>query len=424
MNIKDYRPRMVDGRVKEYLKAFGAVCIEGPKWCGKTWTSLHHSNSEIFIGSPEGGYSNRKLAQISPSLALQGKAPRLIDEWQEVPHLWDAVRMEVDRRGETGQFILTGSSTPNRKGIMHSGIGRFGGIRMHPMTLFESGKSSGKVSLEDLCRGKLSGHIVEDGPSLTDLADFIIRGGWPNNQDADIKTAALLPKEYINMAIKSDIHEIDGVQRDEAKFKSLLESLARNESSTAKNSTILRDIAGHAEHEIDRETAGIYLDILDRLFLTNNQPPFVPKLRSSIRLKQAAKRHLADPSLAAALLGATPEKLIADLNTMGFLFEALCERDLAVYAQSFDAELYHYQDYQGGEIDAVIQMEDKNWCAIEIKLGDRDVDIAAEKLISISNKIKSAGGHPPSVLAVITGISTAAYQLPSGVFVIPITSLR
>ena len=423
MERKDYRPRLIDNIIDSYLKAFGAVCVGGPKWCGKTWTSSYHCQSEIMLGNPDGNFQNRQLAQMSPSLVLEGETPRLIDEWQEVPQLWDAVRYKVDQNGNKGQFILTGSATPNHKGILHSGAGRIAKLRMRPMSLFESGNSSGDISLRDICEGRIEPKMLGE-VDLRKLIDFIIRGGWPANQETTLKQAAYLPIQYIQAVLDDDVYRIDNVKRDKHKMELLLRSLARNEATTVTNKKLKNDIKEIDDEDIDVETVSAYLDVFQRLFLTDNQKPFEAKLRSSIRIKQAEKRHLSDPSLAAALLNATPEMLLNDLNTLGFLFEALCERDLKIYAESFDAELYHYQDYNNNEMDAVIAMPDGKWCGFEIKLGANQIDMAAENLIKIKNEIKASGGIAPDSLCVICGLSNAAYQRPDGVFVVPITALR
>lgn len=423
MEREDYRPRLIDNIIDSYLEAFGAVCVEGPKWCGKTWTSSYHCKSEIMLGNPDGNFQNRQLAQMSPSLVLEGETPRLIDEWQEVPQLWDAVRYKVDQSGNKGQFILTGSATPNHKGILHSGAGRIAKLRMRPMSLFESGNSSGDISLKDICEGRIEPKISGE-VDLRKLIDFIIRGGWPANQETTLKQAEYLPIQYIRAVLDDDVYRIDNVKRDKHKMELLLRSLARNEATTVTNKKLKNDIKEIDDEDIDVETVSAYLDVFQRLFLTDNQKPFEAKLRSSIRIKQAEKRHLSDPSLAAALLNATPEMLLNDLNTLGFLFEALCERDLKIYAESFDAELYHYQDYNNNEMDAVIAMPDGKWCGFEIKLGANQIDMAAENLIKIKNEIKANGGIAPDSLCVICGLSNAAYQRPDGVFVVPITALR
>ena len=376
-----------------------------------------------MLGNPDGNFQNRQLAQMSPSLVLEGETPRLIDEWQEVPQLWDAVRYKVDQNGNKGQFILTGSATPNHKGILHSGAGRIAKLRMRPMSLFESGNSSGDISLKDICEGRIEPKISGE-VDLRKLIDFIIRGGWPANQETTLKQAAYLPIQYIRAVLDDDVYRIDNVKRDKHKMELLLRSLARNEATTVTNKKLKNDIKEIDDEDIDVETVSAYLDVFQRLFLTDNQKPFEAKLRSSIRIKQAEKRHLSDPSLAAALLNATPEMLLNDLNTLGFLFEALCERDLKIYAESFDADLYHYQDYNNNEMDAVIAMPNGKWCGFEIKLGANQIDMAAENLIKIKNEIKANGGIAPDSLCVICGLSNAAYQRPDGVFVVPITALR
>lgn len=424
MDQQNYKPRIIDRKVEEYLSAFGAVCIEGPKWCGKTWTSAYHSKSEIYIGDPAGNFQNRQLAQLSPALVLEGKTPRLIDEWQEVPPLWDAVRYKVDQTPQKGQYILTGSATPTHKGIRHSGAGRIARLRMRPMSLYESDDSSGKVSLENLCHGELTPVMTGD-VNLRKLIELIVRGGWPGSLGLPPEQAILLPAEYLNAVIDDDVYRMDGVKRDTQKMRLLLRSLARNESTTVANRTLMKDIKAVDDEDIDSNTVSAYLDIFKRLFLTDNQPPFSAGIRSSVRVKQAGKRHFADPSLACALLKATPDSLLGDLETLGFLFEALCERDLRIYAESFGASLYHYQDYRNQEIDAIIELPNGQWCAFEIKLGAHQIDTASENLLAIKKQIKEdPKGRPPSVLCVVCGMANAAYQRSDGVFVVPITAMK
>ena len=424
MEMNDYLPRVIDPRLDEYLQTFGAVCVEGPKWCGKTWTSLYHSNSAIFIGDPAGNFQNRQLAELSPDLVLEGDVPRLIDEWQEVPPLWDAVRYKVDQAHQKGQFILTGSTTPNHKGILHSGAGRIARLRMRPMSLYESGDSSGKVSLERLCHGELTPAMTGDG-NLKRLIDLIIRGGWPASIGMPAAQAALLPEEYLNAVIDDDVYRMDSIRRNTIKMRLLLRSLARNESTTATNKRLKNDIREVDDEDIDVETVKEYLDIFERLFIIENQPPFSAGMRSSIRVKQAVKRHFCDPSLACSLLKATPASLLGDLETLGFLFEALCERDLRIYAESFGAALYHYQDYRNREIDAVVELSDGRWCAFEIKLGANQIDAAAKNLLDIQREMTAdPKGKPPAVLCVLCGMSNAAYRRADGVFVVPPTALK
>ena len=322
MNRAEYKPRVIDETVEKYLRTFGAVCLEGPKWCGKTWTSAEHAASEFYVGDPAGNFQNRQLAEMDPSLVLDGEAPRLIDEWQEVPALWDAVRFEIDKSGAKGRFLLTGSSTPKRKGILHSGTGRIARLRMRPMSLYEMGYSSGRVSLEALCNGKLSPCVTED-VSLKLLAELVVRGGWPESLGLALNDAISIPKEYIKAVIENDIDRIDDKKRNKHKFELLLRSLARNEATVASNNTLKNDIKAEDAEDIDIDTVAEYLDVLSRLFLIENQPPFAANVRSRTRIKQKEKRHFCDPSLACALMKLTPDMLINDLNTFGFQFEAM-----------------------------------------------------------------------------------------------------
>ena len=423
-NEREYKKRIVDSVIEEYLKISGAVCVEGPKWCGKTWTSSYHSNSEFLVGDPNNNFSNRQLAALNPSMILQGDVPRMIDEWQEVPAIWDAVRAEIDKRHKKGQIILTGSSTPRTKGIMHSGTGRIISLRMNTMSLFESGDSSGVVSLKELCRGNLKMQMVEEA-TLEDLAYYIVRGGFPENIYVPENKAHIMPRAYMDGVAKEDLNKLDdGIEYNSAKILLLLKSLARNESTTVSDSSLLKDIIANDDNSMSRNTIAKYLSALDRLFLFNNQDPFSPNYRSGLRIKQSKKRHFSDPSMAAALLNMTPKKLIGDLNTFGFLFESLVERDLSVYAQSFGGKLFHYQDYKNNEIDAVIELEDGEWCAFEIKLGAKRIDEGAENLIKVCNDIENNKGKAPIIKCVVCGLSNAVYQRPDGVFVVPITALR
>lgn len=419
-----YKRRVIDTTIETYLQISGAVCIEGPKWCGKTWTSAFHSNSEFLVGDPTNNFSNRQLAELNPSLILQGETPRMIDEWQEVPAIWDATRAEVDKRHKKGQIILTGSSTPKTKGILHSGSGRIVRLRMNTMSLYESGDSSGKISLKDLCNNQLTMQLLEE-VSLEKLATYIVRGGWPENISVNDKNAHLMPRSYMENVINEDLNNLDdGIEYDKHKTELLLRSLARNESTTVSDSSLLKDMIAQDNEAMSRNTIAKYLGALDRLFIFNNQTPFSPHLRSSLRVKQSEKRHFSDPAMACALLNITPEKLLGDLNTFGFLFESLVEHDLSVYAQSFGAKLFHYQDYKNNEIDAVIELENGDWCAFEIKLGAKKIDEGADNLIKVCQDIEAHGGKLPKVKCVICGLSNAAYQRPDGVYVVPITALK
>ncbi len=421
---QEYRNRLVDTKINTMLDAFGAVAVDGPKWCGKTWTALNHGNSVVYVGDPAGNFQNRRVAQLDPALVLNGEAPRVIDEWQEVPALWDAVRFAVDQSTQRGRYILTGSSTPNFKGVMHSGAGRIGVIRMRPMSLFESGQSSGDVSLS-----AMFDHPLESRPTgevtLSSLIEHVIRGGWPGVIGLSQNAAREVSEGYLSAVTHDDISRVDGVNRSPHRVMMLLRSLARNEATVASNKTLKNDMQEYEDDALDEKTIADYLEVLRRLFLVDEQPAFNPNMRSSVRVGKMPKRHLADPSLAAAALGATAETLANDLNTFGFLFEAMCERDLRVYAQCAGGELYHYRDGRGREIDAVATVPDGRWAAIEIKLGAHQIDEAASKLLALQRDMHDdPRATPPSILCVVCGMTSYAYTRPDGVCVVPITALR
>ncbi len=420
-----YRDRLVDNTIGDYLKTFGAISIEGPKWCGKTWTGLNHSNSVIFIDDPRGGFNNRRLSELDPEFALKGKNPHLIDEWQDVPPLWDAVRHKVDASGKKGMYILTGSATPNRKNISHSGAGRIGKVRMHTMSLYESGDSNGEVSLLDLFEKPWKENKFTEDIKLEKLVDLIVRGGWPGVLGIKTKSAMDLTKGYLEAILDDDIRTIDGIQRDGRKMLMLLKSLARNESTVVSNNTLIRDMSEIGDEKISYPTLSDYLDVLKRLYIIVEQPAFNPNLRSSVRVGKSPKRRFIDQSLAIASLGATPEMLIKDLNTLGFMFESLCMRDLTVYAESFGGKIHHYRDSEGREIDAVVELSDGRWGAFEIKLGANQIDKAAENLLKFDEiTSRDQKSKRPSVLCVICGLTPAAYKRDDGVYVIPITALK
>lgn len=422
-SVQTYLPRIIDKEIDRYLNTFGAVCIEGPKWCGKTRTCQEHCRSSVMLGDPHNNFQNRKLAEMSADLVLDGESPRLIDEWQEVPPIWDAVRYRVDSLHRPGCFLLTGSATPNQKGILHSGAGRIARLRMRPMSLWESGDSKGTVSLEMLCLGEM-GAAMTGEVKLTDLIHLIIRGGWPASLNMTTEEASLTATQYLQAVLSDDTSRIDGVRRERRKLELVLRSLARHESTTAKEATLLRDIE-QEQDKVSRLTLTDYLDVFQRLFLLDNQRPFSPSVRSKIRIKQSEKRHFSDPSLPAAILGLDTNGLLNDLETLGFLFEALCERDLRIYAESFGGQLFHYQDYRDREIDAVVALPDGSWTAFEIKLGTNQIDAAAENLLRLSESL--AADNPkaaPTALCVISGLTNAAYRRDDGVFVVPITSLK
>ena len=417
-----YRPRILDSALRRKLRAKGAVLIEGPKWCGKTTTAEQFAHSILVVDDPGTVDANKVLSEIDPEKLLDGEQPRLLDEWQVAPKLWDAVRHHVDHHKGRGQFILTGSSVPaDASEMIHSGTGRFGWMVMRPMTLFESGDSDGSVSLKGLFDDEFVGRM---GPEirLKDLIRLTSRGGWPGllSKDADPWEANT---GYLKRLCEVDVIRIGGVQRNSHKMRMLLKSLARNESTVVKNSTLKRDLVKFDDETIAESTVSDYIEVLERLNMLWYQPSFNPCPRSSLRVGKKPKRHLADPSLSMAALGLTPEAALKDLETFGFMFEALCERDLLIYAEANGGTLYHYRD-QRNEIDAVVEMADGRWGAFEIKLGFDAVDAAAANLVRMSSKFVEEGGKAPAVMCVICGMSRAAYRREDGVYVVPITMLR
>ena len=418
-----YRFRILDRLIFEDMEDFGAVCIEGPKYCGKTWTARSLCNSEICLLDTEGSFQNRELAKLSPHQTLQGAHPRLIDEWQEVPSLWDAVRNAVDRSAKQDTFILTGSAVPRKAKPQHSGVGRIEKVRMRPMTLFEAGKSSGSVSLQALFKGS-----DPDGKplpvALEDLCDFAVRGGWPAVQDTELRRAARLARSYVRQISEDDLSRADDIARDPQKIGRLLHSLARNAEQASATKTMIRDMTSDATSEaLSKETVDDYLQALRRIFVIEEIPGWSPNLRSSIRINKRPKYHFVDPSLPAAILGATPHKLLDDLNAFGFLFECLCLRDLLVYAEASEAQVRYYRDNTGLEVDAIIESYDGTWAAVEIKLGHNQADQAAANLLRLKGKMEAAGTEPPAFLAVVEGLGQYAYAREDGVFVLPITCL-
>ena len=360
---------------------------------------------------------------MSPDLILNGENPRLIDEWQEVPSLWDAVRSEIDFSNKKGQFILTGSATINKSNYIHSGTGRIAHLRMRPMSLYESGKSDGKISLKDICNNVARDCLTRD-VNLKNIIEYILVGGWPSSMNLELDKGILISREYVKSIINEDIYKVDNVKRDKRKVELLLKSLARNESTTVTNTTLKKDIKDKDFDDINVDSISSYLNMLNSLYILENIPPYSNNIRSSLRLKQSEKRHFVDPSLPSALLNLTLEKLLGDLELLGFLFESLVIRDLLTYVEAFNAKLYHYQDYNNNEIDAVIELEDGSWCGIEIKLGANQIEDAAQNLIKINNLIEKNGGEKANSLCVICGLTNAAYKREDGVYVVPITSLK
>ena len=423
-DMREYRQRIIEGAAEDCLRKSGMVLIEGIRHCGKTGTAGKFCRSGILLDDPSRNFRNRMLAGMDPSLALEGEMPRLVDEWQEAPGILCAAAASGALHGRGGRFIFTGSSAAPEKDELHVSGDEVTCLRMRTMTLYETGDSDGSVCLKSIFDGTFTGHMG-DTVSLPRLAQIIVRGGWPECIGLPGDNASELPLQYLRDILGRAETGRDGIRRDRAKMLALLRALARNESGTASDRALRRDVLIHDSVSVSNPTVLSYQDVFRRLFLTDDQPAFSNNVRPSVRQRQMAKRHLADPSLACALLGIGASGLVNDLSTMGSMFEALCEHDLRVYAESSGGRLYHYQDYQEKRIDAVIEMNDGRWGAFDIRLGANQIDDAAGSLISLRKNIaKNAHGRVPEFLCVICGLSGAAYVRPDGVFVIPITSLR
>ena len=420
---KNYRPRIIDEEIEKNLKIFGAISIEGPKWCGKTWTALNHANSVAFLNNTADNFREKHLAEMDVNLILDKEKPELIDEWQEVPAIWDAVRFKCDQDKEKGKYILTGSATPASDKIHHSGAGRICKMKMYTMSLFESGDSTGDVSLQKLFENNVENKLVNK-VELRRLADLIVRGGWPESIDMSVEEATKITRSYLDAVLEKDIIEIDGIKRDKNKMEMLLRSLARNESTVSGNNVLIKDIDNNVTEEelnVSRNTVTDYLDVLYRLHLIENQNSFMYKIRSRSNVGKNPKRHFTDPSLGCAALNITSEKLMNDLETFGLYFEALCERDLRIYAESIGAKLYHYRDNNTGlEIDSIIEISDGEYGAIEIKLGANKEEEAAASL----KKFYDLAEIKPKFMCIICGLYNVVVRRPDGIYVLPITALK
>lgn len=412
-----YLPRVVDGELDARLAAAGAVVIEGPKACGKTETARQLAASSVLLDIDENA---RRAAEVDPSLVLEGATPRLIDEWQVEPDVWNHVRRAVDDREGLGQFILTGSAIPADDVARHTGAGRFSFLRMRPMTLFETGHTNGAISLAALLAGEPP-RSDDPGLSVKDLAERITAGGWPAQHGRRVTDAARAARDYLEQIRQVDVSRVAGSRRDPARVERLLRSLARN-TSTEAAVTVLGADAGGGDGPLDRHTVAEYLNVLDRLMIIEDQPAWAPHLRSRANLRSSPKRHYVDPSLAVAALGAGPERLLQDLNLLGLLFESLVIRDLRVLAQPLDGQVFHYRDNYGVEADAVVQLADGRWAAFEAKLGAGLVDEGAEALLRFRASVDTRRSGEPLVLGVIAGTGFG-YVRPDGIAVIPVGAL-
>jgi len=417
-----YLPRIADAKLALALEAMGAVLIEGPKWCGKTRTAEHIAKSVLYMQDPDTFDENMLKAKIKPSLLLEGETPRLLDEWQVAPVLWNAVRFAVDKRQKSGQFILTGSVVPVRTDDMHSGTGRISRMKMRTMSLYESGESSGEISLRDIFDGKTE-LFGKSKVTLEQIAFALTRGGWPaavneSNEILSLKKAS----DYYEAVVSEDISRVDKVEKKADRVRSLMRSLSRNISSEAGTTTILNDLRANDE-SLSQVTIDQYINALKMLFVIDDLPAWSPGLRSKTAIRTTAKRHFSDPSIAAAALGATTERLFKDFNTFGLLFESLCIRDMRIYADSLDGDIYHYRDARGVEVDAIIQKRDGCWGAVEVKMGSGDIEKAAENLMRFKANIDTERMKEPSFLMVLTATETA-FQMENGVWIVPLGCLR
>lgn len=422
--MKGYLPRIVDKLLEERLNAKGAILIEGPKWCGKTTTAKQIAKSFISIDRPYMTKQYQQLAEISPSVLLEGEVPRLIDEWQIAPNLWNAVRYEVDNRDEFGQFILTGSAVPNEfDETMHTGTGRISRLLMRPMSLYESKDSRGKVSLKDLFEGKDISDI--DETTLREIAFLICRGGWPKSIGIDEKPALFQAVDYFDAVVSTDISRVDSVKRDKEKAKRLLKSYARHVGGQSSLETIRKDVLSNSADTFDQGTLYSYIDALKKIFVLEDSPAWNPNLRSKTSIRTTDTRYFSDPSIATAALGIGPEDLLKDLNTMGFLFENLCIRDLRIYTDYLDGTVYHYRDRNNLECDAVIHLRNGSYGLIEIKLGgDKLIEEGVQTLKTLESTINTKEMSKPSFMAVLCAKAPYAYKRSDGVYIIPITSLK
>lgn len=423
--MKNYKKRIADNILVRKLEGKGAVLIEGPKWCGKTTTAEQVAASILYMDDPEKKEQNITMSELSPKRLLKGAVPRLIDEWQLAPKLWDAIRFEVDHRGELGQFVLTGSAVPpDTKEITHSGTGRFTWLTMRPMSIFESGESSGEVSLKDLFDqpDEIEG---ESNLDMERLAFLVCRGGWPQAIGMRDEVALDQAVDYYDAVVKSDINRADGIQKNPERVKRLMRSYARNQGSQAPNTVIAQDIAANDEITMDTDTVASYLNALRKIFVVEDMPAWNPNLRSKTAIRSSDTRYYVDPSIAAAALGIGPKDLIADLKTFGFLFETLCVRDLRVFADSLNGEVYHYRDKDGLECDAVIHLRNGTYGLVEIKLGgDKLIEEGSGNLKALSEKIDTDKMKKPAFLMVLTGTGDYAYRRSDGVYVVPIGCLK
>ena len=423
--MKAYKKRIADEVIKKKLKGKGAVLVEGAKWCGKTTTSEELSGSVLYMSKPDNMKQNLMLAEINPSLLLEGETPRLIDEWQIAPKLWDAVRYEVDHRNEEGQFILTGSAVPaSLDEVQHTGTGRFAWVRMRPMSLFESGESNGSVRLSELFQSPEQ--IAAINPiNLKQIAFLVCRGGWPRATFLEDEIALEQAYDYYDAIINQDISRVDGVKRDAERVKTLMRSYARNQGAQVPNTTLKADMMANDADTLDEDTVLSYVNALKKIFVVEDMPAWNPNLRSKTAIRTSDTRYFTDPSIGVAALGLGPDDLIGDLDTFGLMFECMCIRDLRVFADALGGGVYHYRDKSGLECDAVVHLRNGSYGLIEIKLGgDQAIEHGVKTLKQLAGKIDTDKMKSPAFLMVLTAVGDYAYRREDGVYVVPIGCLR
>lgn len=423
--MSGYKSRIVDSILNDKLAAKGAVLIEGAKWCGKTTTAEQRATSILKMDNPKTKDQNLKMAKLNPQRLLKGETPRLIDEWQLAPALWDTVRYEVDERQKMGQFILTGSAVPPETDeITHSGTGRFTWLLMRPMSLYESGESTGEVSLKALFaeNQEIDG---ENNLDIEELAFLICRGGWPMAVGLKKKAALQQAFDYYDAVVKSDINRADGINKNPERVKRIMKSFARNQGSQVASTVIANDILANEVEKVNEDTVHSYIEALKKIFVVEDIPAWNPNLRSKSAIRTSDTRYYVDPSIATASLGIGPDDLINDLRTFGLFFETMCVRDLRVYAESLDGSVYHYRDNTGLECDAVIHLRNGKYGLIEIKLGGEElIEEGAKSLKKLQKSIDTTKMKEPSFLMVLIGLGDYPYKREDGILVVPIGVLK
>mgnify|MGYP004595327363 FL=1 len=424
--MKQYRPRIADGMLRRRLMGVGAVLIQGPKWCGKTTTAEQQAKSVVYMDDPEYMEQNIELATLSPKKLLAGATPRLIDEWQLAPQLWDAARFEIDHRDGEGQFIFTGSAVPaDTDKIHHSGTGRFAWLTMRTMSLYESGESSGEVSLGDLFSNSGADIFGTNNLNIDSIAWLICRGGWPRATTIKKEVALDMAYRYYEAVINNDISRVDNVKRDAERTKRILRSIARNQCAQISVNTICADVENNDSVSANRLTIASYIEALKKIFVLEDSLAWNPNLRSKTAIRSSETRYFSDPSIGIAALGVGPNDLINDLSTMGLFFESMCVRDLRVYADALEGSIYHYRDSKGLECDAVLHLRNGSYGLIEIKLGgEKNIEEGAKNLKLLASKIDTTKMKAPSFLMILTGTTKYAIRREDGVYVVPIGCLK